>query len=60
MHTAIRIFLLLGDQDSALETWRDLKKRYPAFAQEVRGEPAIAPLAAKDREGEGAGKPGNP
>lgn len=61
MHCAIRIFLKLGNEENALDTWRDLRKTYPAFAAQVRNEPAIAPLAAKDSETNGAAQaPKNP
>jgi tetratricopeptide (TPR) repeat protein len=50
MHVAIRAFLAMNNQESALQTWRDLKKKYPAYAEQIRGEPDIAPLAAKDNE----------
>lgn len=56
MYTAIRAFLAIGNEENALQTWRNLKTTYPAFAAQVRGEPAIAPLAAKDLPETGTGE----
>lgn len=52
MHTAIRIFLELGNRENALQTWRDLRGTYPAYAARIRNEPHIAPLAAAGGDGE--------
>ena len=52
MRTAIRAFLALGDEKGARQTWRDMKGKYLDYAEMIRGEPDIAPLAAKDTEGE--------
>lgn len=57
MYTAIRIFVAIGNEESALQTWRDLKSTYPAYAAQIRNEPVIAPLAAKAPEAAGPAEP---
>jgi tetratricopeptide (TPR) repeat protein len=50
MHATIRAFLKLGKEENALNTWEDLKTRYPAYAEQVRGDPRIAAVVAKEKK----------
>jgi len=44
MFLAVRVFATLGKKDDALTTWRELGKRYPAFAGQKDGEDLVREL----------------
>lgn len=58
MFLAVEILVALGKLDEAMTTWRELRERFPSFAEQKRNEPVIRKLTeTKGEDGPPAPKP---